>query len=111
MRLTVIGSVFTSVLVCGGPAIAEDAPPSELGNKAYWICKNKKEVRTIRVFIDEKSNLCSTLYLKAGSEKVVGSGKMHESCMQFLTNIRTNLEKSNWTCRDISSTKITSVED
>jgi len=83
----------------------------EVGNKSYWICKNKKEVRTIRVQIDAETNLCATLYSKLGSEKVVGSGKMHDSCMSFLSNIKDNLEKSNWSCRDISSTKITSTTE
>jgi hypothetical protein len=87
----------------------EDSP--EVSNKAYWICKNKKEVRTIRVIVDSKTKECTTLYSKSGSEKEVGSGKWQESCVNFLTNIRTNLEKSNWTCRDISSTQITSVTE
>ncbi len=83
----------------------------EVGNKAYWICKNKKEVRTIRVYIDSKTNICETLYSKMGSEKLVGSGKMHGSCMSFLSNIRTNLEASNWNCRDISTATITSTTE
>jgi hypothetical protein len=78
-------------------------------DKAYWLCKHRKEVRTIRVHIDDK-NICSTVYTKLGEEKVVGSGKNHESCINFMMSIKSNLEKSNWTCRDISDTKITSLE-
>jgi hypothetical protein len=78
----------------------------EVENKAYWMCKSKKQVRTIRVHVD-KAGICSTFYSKDGSEKSVGSGKNHESCLQFLNNIKTNLEKSAWTCRDISSARMT----
>jgi hypothetical protein len=88
-------------------ALAEGA--SETENKLYYICKNQKEVRTMRVHI-ETNGTCVTYYSKQGAEKNVGSGKNHESCEHFLDNIKTNLEKSNWNCRDISSTKITSLE-
>lgn len=81
-------------------------PVVEVENKSYWLCKNKKDVRTIRVYVD-KDGVCSTHYAKAGVEKVVGSGKNHDSCAHFLENIKTNLEKSNWVCRDITSTRIT----
>lgn len=78
----------------------------EVENKAYYLCKNKKDVRTIRVHV-EGGGVCATLYSKQGEEKLVGSGKNQESCLSFLNNIKTNLEKSNWTCRDISSARVT----
>lgn len=78
----------------------------EVENKSYWLCKNRKDVRTIRVHVGS-DGVCSTHYAKAGVEKSVGSGKNQESCVQFLENIKTNLEKSNWVCRDITSTRIT----
>jgi hypothetical protein len=92
------------VLLIAAPAWA--AEDIEVQNKAYWLCKNQKEVRTIRVQISN-AGVCSTYYSKQGTEKVVGSGKNHDSCMSFMNNIRTNLEKSNWACRDISATRIT----
>ncbi len=83
----------------------------EVENKSYWICKNQKQVRTIRVHVDQ-AGICSTYYSKQGEEKVVGSGRNHDSCQNFLNNIKTNLEKSSWTCRDISASRITaSVEE
>lgn len=83
----------------------------EVQNKVYYLCKNHKEARTIRVHVDEHGQ-CNTLYSKAGSEKVVGTGKMVNSCENILNNIKNNLEKSSWTCRDISATRITaSVEE
>lgn len=78
----------------------------EVENKAYWICKFRKDVRTIRVFVGN-GGICTTYYSKQGEEKSVGSGRNQESCHNFLNNIKTNLEKSNWACRDISSTRMT----
>lgn len=88
------------------PLLASAEDTVEVQNKAYWICKSKREVRTIRVFI-KPDGVCATLYSKLGEEKVVGSGRNHESCQNFLNNIKTNLEKSDWACRDISATRIT----
>ena len=82
-----------------------NAAVSDVQNFAYWICKNQAEVRTIRVHVDEGS--CSTLYTKLGTEKSVGTGKNTESCINFLNNIKTNLEKSNWTCRDATGARMT----
>lgn len=99
--------IISAVVASSALAFAESTV--EVENKAYWLCKNRKEVRTIRVQVD--SGVCTTFYSKLGSEKNVGSGKNHESCVNFLNNIKTNLEKSNWSCRDISATRITaSVE-
>lgn len=97
------------VLLLAGPALAFAAEDIEVENKAYWLCKNLKEVRTIRVQVSD-AGICSTFYSKLGSETRVGSGKNHDSCMNFMNNIRTNLEKSNWNCRDISATRITASQ-
>jgi hypothetical protein len=92
-----------------GPVLAAAESTVEVENKAYWLCKNRKEVRTIRVQVD--NGICTTFYSKLGSEKSVGSGKNQESCVNFLNNIKGNLEKSSWSCRDISAARITaSVE-
>lgn len=88
------------------PVLGSAEQTVEVENKAYWICKSNKDVRTIRVHVGN-DGVCSTYYSKQGSEKVVGSGRNHESCQNFLNNIKTNLEKSNWACRDISTTRIT----
>jgi hypothetical protein len=100
-------SVLLIVCVFGGITVRAEESSSD--NKAYWLCKHRKEVRTIRVRINEKG-VCETRYSKEGEEKVVGSGKNHESCMNFLNSIKANLEKSNWSCRDITDTQITSLE-
>ncbi len=108
LRTLIFSSFF--VLLCAGssPAFAEGIV--EVENKSYWICKNLKQVRTIRVAVNQ-SGICSTYYSKDGSEKKVGSGKNHGSCQEWLENVKTNLEKSNWACRDISATRITASSE
>lgn len=81
------------------------ATVADVSNFAYWICKNQAEVRTIRVQVD--GGACLTYYTKLGAEKSVGTGKNTESCINFLNNIKTNLEKSNWTCRDATGARMT----
>jgi hypothetical protein len=83
-------------------AFAETKPTS------YVICKNNGQVRTIRVEVDAQ-NICHTIYSKQGFEKQVGSGKNKGSCDQWLANVRANLEKSGWKCRDVESATVESV--
>ena len=95
--------ISIACLFSGVPAFAESV--AEVENASYWMCKSSKRVRTIRVHVDE-TGYCSTFYSKEGVEKNVGSGKNRESCLNFLNNIKTNLEKSSWACRDISSSRM-----
>jgi hypothetical protein len=97
------------VMVVSQLGVSQAEEVSEVSNKAYIICKNRKDVRTVRVQLDH-DGFCNTYYSKQGTEKSIGSGKNQESCVGFLNNVKTNLEKSSWTCRDISSTTITSLE-
>lgn len=98
--------LFTLMILVCGSSLARAQQAIEMENKAYFLCKNMKQARTIRVHIG-KDGQCSTYYSKEGSEKSVGNGKNADSCLNILNNIKTNLEKSSWTCRDISSTRIT----
>lgn len=82
----------------------------ETNNKAYWLCQHSKNVRTVRVHLD-KPDLCVTYYSKYGKEKQIGSGRNLSSCLNFLQNVKNNLEKSGWKCRDISGTTISSAAD
>jgi hypothetical protein len=103
IKLLSLSAVLAGSVLCTAESIVE------VENKSYWMCKNRKEVRTIRVQVDGAA--CITFYSKLGSEKNVGSGKNQESCVSFLNNIKSNLEKSNWNCRDISATRITASEE
>lgn len=101
---------FIFLLCAGAGPASADEKLVEVQNKVYWLCKNKKDVRTIRIAVNA-AGVCTTYYSKQGSEKVVGSGKNHASCDNFLANVKSNLEKSNWNCRDISASRVTaSVE-
>lgn len=82
----------------------------DVQNKSYWMCKNQKDVRTMRIEVD-KVGICRAFYSKAGVEKSIGSGKNFESCVTFVQSVKTNLEKSGWACRDITSTTITSLTE
>lgn len=72
----------------------------------YVLCKLHGNVRTLRVEIDA-NNICHTHYSKEGVDKVIGSGRNHESCKNFLQSTRTNLEKSSWSCRDVATATVT----
>ncbi len=65
------------------------------------MCKNKKTVRTIRVVQNE--NRCVTMYSKGGIDKVVGAGKFGSTCDTVLRNIKMNLERAAWTCKETTA--------
>jgi len=77
----------------------------------YFLCKNKKIVRTLRSIppVSEGTD-CKAVYTKNGEDKEVGAGKMYSSCVNIINNIKTNLEKAGWTCKDISSSKISNAQ-
>jgi hypothetical protein len=74
-------------------------------NSSYVICKNKKEVRTIRVEI--QGPVCKALYSKMGKDELVAEGTQ-KHCYGVVDNIRTNLEKNYWKCKDISPERVSS---
>ena len=80
---------------------------SELKHEKYVMCKNQKVVRTLRVVKkEENGNTCETLYTKAGVDRVVGRSKTLLGCDDFLNNVKGNLEKAAWKCKDISKAQI-----
>ncbi len=78
-------------------ALAEDGP-------RYVLCRNGGMVRTIRIV--QKPQGCVVIYTKSGTDRVVGSGQYLLSCSGVLNNIKTNLEKAWWKCRDISQSEV-----
>lgn len=74
----------------------------------YILCRNKKTVRTIRVEPGKQDGTWQTKYTKEGVDHVVGAARSKESCVSILENIRGNLEKAAWTCKDISASLISS---
>lgn len=80
--------------------------PTFAQSPTYAICKLKGHVRTVRNDVDAQG-VCHTIYSKDGSGKDVGQAKNKESCTKVFNNVRENLVKSNWVCRDIASVTFT----
>jgi hypothetical protein len=74
-------------------------------SKNFMMCRNAKTVRTVRV--TDKDGECVTIYTKSGVDKEVGGGKNYQSCLKIIENIRTNLEKAGWKCRDVGQASVT----
>jgi hypothetical protein len=77
----------------------------------YVMCKNQKNVRTIRVENEKDENLCVTFYTKAGVDREVGRAQSRASCEKIVENIRKNLEKANWKCRDLEKVTTTTYNN
>ena len=87
------------LLLAVGPLIALALQNPE----TFVLCRLNQSVRTIMVQVDKEGS-CSTTYTKNGVDQNVGSGRNLSSCMSFLNNIKDNLEKSNWQCRQVAAT-------
>lgn len=74
--------------------------------KASTICRLGKTVRTLRV-VKLKDGRCQTIYTKAGEDKEVGSGLNQNSCEKIFQDIKVNLEKAHWDCKDTKSPTMT----
>lgn len=72
----------------------------------YWMCKNRADVRTIRV--EAEKGTCTTRYSKEGTEKEASKSGAMRACYQVFANIRRNLENAEYKCRDISTSRISS---
>ena len=78
----------------------------------YILCQNKKDVRTIRVEKQKNSSddKCRTVYTRGGVDHEVAHGRYLVTCTKVMNNIKTNLEKARWSCRDISSVSMTDAK-
>jgi len=76
----------------------------------YIMCRNNKTVRTIRVEKDD-SKECVAVYTKAGIDKEVGRGQNMFSCVKIVENIRENLDKAGWKCKDLTNVSITAISE
>ena len=76
--------------------------------RSFVLCKNQKNIRTIRITSDEKEHDgCIITYSKSGIDEIVGGSHSMSSCKTVLKNIQTNLETSHWACRSVESARIT----
>lgn len=100
------------ILLFSVTGFAEESPaPSSAPTSAvesnrnhYVICRNDKVVRTIRVEI--KNGICRAIYSKEGQEDVVAKSGANEKCYEVVGQIRGNLEKSVWKCKDVEPDRI-----
>lgn len=80
---------------------------SEQKAMAFVLCKNQKDVRTIRVLPESKDN-CTVTYSKGGVEEVVGSNRSIQTCKSILKSVQDNLESSKkWNCRNVETASVT----
>jgi hypothetical protein len=108
---SVFGALATAISFLVSFAVpahaAVDQKPS-----AFVLCKNKKNVRTIRVLPEGRGqDNCTITYSKGGSEEVVGSNRSLGTCKSILKNIQMNLETSNWNCRSVQSALVTTSSE
>ncbi|MER2513220.1 MAG: hypothetical protein ABTQ25_12540 [Nitrosomonas ureae] len=90
-------SFSASLRVASNFAFAEET-------STYFLCRNKKMIRTIRVErVPADNGNCETVYTKSGVDRSVGSGINVSSCLRFAENIRRNLEIADWKCQDITA--------
>lgn len=80
---------------------------TEVEPEVFVICKLHADVRTVAVH--KKGEIYETIYSKYGKAQVIGSGRSLESNKGFLGNVRTNLEKSGWDCREVKEASVLSA--
>lgn len=82
---------------------------------AFVLCKNQKNVRTIRIMSGQNSGQndsnCSISYTKGGVDEVVGANRSLSTCRSILKSIQMNLGSAGWSCRSVERAAImTSAE-
>ncbi len=76
-------------------------------NSAYVMCRSHSVVRTIRI-LKTPSGFCEATYTKDGVDQQVARSSKLEACKTVLERIRSNLEKAQWSCKDISQARVSS---
>ncbi len=72
----------------------------------FYLCKDTSQsVRTLRME-KQKSGACVTSYSKQGVDKPQIKSWKDSDCIEVMQNIRNNLEKGNWKCKEVSGLRI-----
>lgn len=74
------------------------------------MCRNQKEVRTLRVEI-LKDGTCRSIYTKAGKDQKIGAGQNFQSCEEFVQKVRDVLEGAYWKCREVEESRVSNIID
>lgn len=80
---------------------------ADLGDSLV-LCKHNKTVRTLRVELGEDQK-CRAIYTKQGVDETIGSGLNPNSCVEFVSNVRKNLEEAKWNCREVKEARTSNV--
>ena len=96
--------LFSGVSFSQENSATSETSPSAAGKSGYVICRNDKVVRTIRV--DTSGEKCKAIYSKDGKEDIVAKSGTAEKCFEVANQIRTNLEKSVWKCKDVEADRV-----
>ncbi len=97
MKFTFIYSL-PFVLLISLPSFSQEPAPI---TDYFLLCKNLKVVRTLRV--EKTKDRCTAYYTKAGIDKVVGTSIQPDKCRNFADQVRDNIVKAGWKCREIKS--------
>lgn len=82
----------------------EPALSEEVSSPTHVMCRNGADVRTVEVA--KRSSFCETVYSKNGKLEIVSKSVSSTVCQKVLSNIQSNLTKANWSCRDISQSRV-----
>lgn len=84
--------------------ISSLASARSIATENFVVCKAKGVVRTVH--IRSTADGCKTYYSKNGLEAQIGAAKNFKSCIGFLENIKSNLIKADWNCKDHAESTI-----
>lgn len=96
-------SMITAALVILGTSSAFAGLENSL-----VLCRNQKNVRTLRVEMGEDQK-CRAIYTKQGVDETIGSGQITGSCEEYISNVRKNLEEAKWNCREVKEARTSTV--
>ena len=100
-----ITRIIATLMLLSVVAYAQDNEKIEIDPKLTQVmCKSKGEVRTVR--ITTQGATCKAMYSKAGVEQLVAKSGSTQLCFEVLHRIKKNLEEASWTCKDISSSRV-----
>lgn len=102
--------VLLIAFLTGSLCLAQETKETKQDSKSYILCRRDNMARTIRVDV-AKNGSCVATYTKEGVDQVVGRSGTSDMCESVSKNIRTNLEKASWKCRDVGEARISSSND
>jgi|GEM_PF-5032772 len=83
--------------------------PSDFNKPSYVLCRLGRQVRSLRVSIQDGK--CKATYTKQGAEQVVADSSENLTCHTVAARIQKNLVVGEWNCRDLSSVKSSFVDE